>query len=509
MKANPAGGAASLPAANPPGEGFFTPLRFEADVHDCEVEGEIPAALRGNFYRSCLDRRYPAIYADDTPYNADGAVDLFRFANGHVDFRTRYIRTARYQAEAEARRALFGKYRNRGTSDPQVRGLSHNTGNTTPMVHHGLLFSMKEDSPPMALNPQTLETLGEWDFHGQMRAKTFTAHPKIDPATGEMIAFAYEAGGDATDDLAVFIFDAQGKLKREWWFKAPVVSMMHDMAITDRHIILPTTGVTTSRERLAAGQIHWTYDRSLPAHVAIIPRDGEVKDIRWFRGTADQNMLAHTTNAWSEGDRVILEAPVASNNFHPYFPNTDGSAFDVAGVSPTMRRWTFDLSSKDEGWREEILFDGLRGTSLVRIDDRYMGQRFRYSYMLMVDPSLPFDRERGGNLSVRVANAIWRFDHATGRHDRLSAGNTHGLSEAQFVPARPDAPEGEGYLLTVANDFSAMRSELVIADAMRLEQGPVARVKLPFRLHTQVHGWWEPAGTPATTPAGTQPPSSG
>ena len=78
------------------------------------------------------------------------------------------------------------------------------------------------------------------------------------------------------------------------------------------------------------------------------------------------------------------------------------------------------------------------------------------------------------------------------------------------MPARPDAPEGEGYLLNVANDFSAMRSELVIADAMRLEQGPVARVKLPFRLHTQVHGWWEPApATPATAAGGGNPPPGG
>jgi carotenoid cleavage dioxygenase len=480
---------------DPTATGFFAPLRFEADLHDCEVEGEIPGGLRGSFYRSCLDRRYPPRFADDTPYNADGAVDLFRFADGHVDFRTRYIRTPRYEAEAAARRALFGRYRNRQTSDPAVRSLSLNTGNTTPMIHHGLLFSMKEDSPPMTLDPVTLATLGEYDFHGQMRAKTFTAHPKIDPRTGEMIAFAYEARGDATEDLAVFVFDRHGKLTREWWFKAPLVSMMHDMAITDRHIILPTTGVTTSRERLDAGQIHWTYDRNLPCHVAIIPRDGEVKDIRWFHGTPAQNMLAHTTNARSEGDRVILDAPVASNNFHPYFPNADGAPFDVGGVSPTIRRWTFDLSSRHDGWQEEILFDGQRGTSLVRIDDRYIGQPFRYSYMLMVDPSLPFDRERGGNLSVRVANAIWRFDHHTGRHDRLSAGNTHGLAEAQFVPARRDAPEGEGWLLTVANDFAAMRSELVIADAMRLADGPIARVKLPFRLHTQVHGWWEPEGS--------------
>jgi carotenoid cleavage dioxygenase-like enzyme len=166
----------------------------------------------------------------------------------------------------------------------------------------------------------------------------------------------------------------------------------------------------------------------------------------------------------------------------------------VAGVSPTIRRWTFDLASKDEGWREEILFDGQRGTSMVRIDDRYLTRPFRYSYMLMVDPSLPFDRARGGNLSVRVANAIWRFDHHTNAIDRLSAGSTHGLSEPQFVPARADAPEGEGWILTVANDFAEMRSELVIADAMRLGEGPIARVKMPFRLHTQVHGWWEPLG---------------
>jgi carotenoid cleavage dioxygenase len=35
-----------------------------------------------------------------------------------------------------------------------------------------------------------------------------------------------------------------------------------------------------------------------------------------------------------------------------------------------------------------------------------------------------------------------------------------------------------------------MKSQLVIADASQLEAGPIARVKLPFRLHMQVHGCW-------------------
>ena len=107
-------------SGDPTATGFFAPLRFEADVHDCEVQGEIPPQVNGTFYRSCLDRQYPPRFPDDTPYNADGAVDMFRIADGHVDFRTRYVRTPRYEVEHAARRALFGKYRNRYTDEPQV-----------------------------------------------------------------------------------------------------------------------------------------------------------------------------------------------------------------------------------------------------------------------------------------------------------------------------------------------------------------------------------------------------
>ena len=109
--------------------GFHAPLRFEADIHDCETEGRIPDDLDGSFYRTCIDRRYPQRAPNDIPYNADGMVDLFRFRGGHVDFRTRYLRTPRYVAERAARRALFGVYRNRYTDDPSVAGVSANTGN--------------------------------------------------------------------------------------------------------------------------------------------------------------------------------------------------------------------------------------------------------------------------------------------------------------------------------------------------------------------------------------------
>jgi carotenoid cleavage dioxygenase len=251
--------------------------------------------------------------------------------------------------------------------------------------------------------------------------------------------------------------------------------------------------MTTSLERLKQGHLHWAYDRHLPAYVAIIPRDGDVNDIRWFKGTPQQAMLVHTTNARTEGNKVILDAPVAGSNFHSYFPNLDGSPYDMAGRLPTIRRWTFDLDSNSDAWQEEVLFGGMQATSFVRVDDRYLTRPFRYSYMMMTDPSMPFDERRGGTLAARGSNAWVRFDHATGETTAFFAGDVHGVSEPQFIPRATDSPEGDGYLIGAVNNFEEKRSEIVIADAQRLGEGPIARIKLPFRLHTQVHGWWASA----------------
>ena len=327
---------------------------------------------------------------NDIGYNSDGAVDMFRIRGGHCDFRSRYVRTPRYVIERRERRALFGAYRNKYSSDPLVREVSMNTANTTPIVHAGKLFSLKESSPPMLMDPHTLETFEEHDFGGAMEAESFTAHPKIDPATGEMLAFSYEARGELSDDLAIHFFAADGALDRTVWVKAPAVTMMHDWAITDKHVVLPTTGMVTSLERLHAGLNHWAYDPAQPCHVGIMPRDGEAKDMRWFKGPPDRAMLIHTTNARTVGNKVILDAPVARGNFNPQFPNLDGGSFDHEARKNTVRRWTFDLDSTSDGWDEEIIFPGICPTSFTRMDDRFLTRDFRWSFNLLsdVDPAM-------------------------------------------------------------------------------------------------------------------------
>ena len=478
-------------SGDPTAIGFFAPTRFESDVFDCEVDGEIPKDLHGTFYRVGMEWMYPPRFKDDaTFFNGDGFVGMFRFANGSVDYKGRYVRTPRYLANAKARKQLFGRYRNRYTCDPSVRDLNITVANTSMYTHAGKLWALKEDSRPFEMDPHTLETKGEWDFDGKFASKTFSAHPKTDPVTGELVCYGFEATGDASDDVFVYFVDNSGRVTREIRFKTPVVSMMHDIALTQKHIVFNTCGLFTSMDLLRAGKVHWAWDPKLPTYVGIMPRDGDAKDIRWFKGP--QSAAIHFMNGNTNGNKVIVETPSSDGNSFSFFPSIDGSPFDREKARTVIRRWTFDLGSKQDGWQEEILFPQTPGL-LPRIDERFLSLPYRYGYMGYNDTSKPFDEKRAGNLRGRVSNSYARFDLHTRTVDSYFTGNVHSLAEPQFVPRKKDSPEGDGYIIGVASNYAEMRSELVIVDAQKMSDGDIARVKLPYRLGPQGHGWWASA----------------
>lgn len=471
--------------------GFFAPMRFEADITDCEVIGKIPADLNGAFVRVGGEFLYPPKFPDDAALNSDGYVSSFRFKNGAVSFHGKWVKTHRYQQVVAAQRQLYGYYRNPFTDDDSVKDPKRpnlrTVSNTSPIAHAGKLFTLKEDGLPHQINPNTLDTLGPYDFNGQWKSETFTAHPKIDPVTGEMIAFGYEATGLATDDIFIGTFDKTGKLKREVRIKQPYVSIIHDMAVTQKHILLPFGGYVTSMDRLKANKVHWGWDQTKPSMIGVLPRDGEAKDVRWFKGP--ERCMMHTFNAYTEGNKVILYAPFWDSNFFPFFPPVDGSPWNRDKAKAFVRKITLDLNSKSDTWKEEILWP-FPIVDLGRVDTRFMTLNNRYGFTGYTDATKPFDAKRAGNLAGRVTNCYGRFDFSNGKLDTYFAGDTHSLQECCFVPRNKNAGEGDGYLIGVASNYAEMRSELVIADATRLAEGDVARVILPFRCSSQVHGLW-------------------
>ena len=106
-------------------------------------------------------------------------------------------------------------------------GMNRNIANTNVLIHHGVLLALREDSPPVALDPVTLETIGNWDFHGTLPGRTCSAHCKIDHVTGNLVGFGYDAKGDFSLDTVYFEVSPQGRVVHETWFKLPYYEMQH------------------------------------------------------------------------------------------------------------------------------------------------------------------------------------------------------------------------------------------------------------------------------------------
>ena len=159
-----------------------------------------------------------------------------------------------------------------------------------------------------------------------------------------------------------------------------------------------------------------------------------------------------------------------------------------------IRRWTFDMASRNKDTFDEELISTANGV-LARMDDRYLGLDYRYCYVGNRDPSLPYDTAKGGNNGGRVTNQYLRVDvrNPNAEPGKYFVGQVQSLQESCFVPRKGSKGEGDGYLMGIANNYESMSSDLVIVDAQRMEEGAIATVKLPFRLRSGTHANWYPA----------------
>jgi len=467
--------------------GYFAPSRVEADIADLEViAGAIPAELDGIFHRAAPDPHFPPKGEDDIWFNGDGMVTAFRFRDGRVDLRQRWVQTDKFRMESAAGRALFGAYRNPLTDDPDVKGQYRGTANTNAIVHAGTLLALKEDSPPVAMDPWTLETVGNWDFYGTMHSPTFTAHPKIDTRTGEMLAFGYAAKGLLTRDMVYYVIGSDGKVAHEVWFELPYYCMMHDFGITEDYVVFHVVPITSSWERLEQGKPHFGFDTGLDIYLGVLPRRGTVEDLRWFRGP--NQFASHVMNAFNEGTAIHFDTPAARGNMFPFFPDIHGAPFDPVAAQARLTRWTVDLAANDDGIHARVLSD-LVG-EFPRIDDRFAGRPYRHGYLLAQDRDRPFEAGDAKSATGLIMNILAHINLETGEKDLWWVGARSSLQEPCFIPRPGSTEEADGWLVVIENLLVDMRSNLLLFDARNLAAGPVAVIAVPFRLRPALHGNW-------------------
>ncbi len=464
----------------PPTERGPQLFRVEQDIRFCEVEGRIPADLKGAFYRTGPDAQFP-MRPGNIPFDGEGHVSQFRFDNGNVHFKSRFVRNERYVEQEKAGKILFPMYRNPYLDDPSVKGKSRGTHNTHIIHHNGMLLALKEDSPPAAMDLNTLETIDPvYRFKGQLDSATFTAHPKLDSKTGNLVAFGYEAKGHGTTDVNVFEYTPDGKKVWDAWVKVPYVGMLHDFAVTENYIVLYVIPMMMDQAQMEKGGIHWSWWPGEPTYFGYFRRGGDGKDIRFIKGP--ERSATHVMGAFDDGKQVVVDVEMSQSNPFPFMPYHDGSRWDPVKGASYITRLSADLTQKTpKDYRIETLYPDLTG-ALPRQDDRYNTAHYRYGW-------LSCNYTEGGQRGQGVA----RFDVQNKSYRLWKAPPGLNLSEICFAPRSANAPEGSGYVMAVGTwAQEGNRADLVILDAERVEAGPVATVRMPTRIVGQVHGWFVP-----------------
>jgi carotenoid cleavage dioxygenase-like enzyme len=485
--------------------GWGRPMRVESDVSSLPLlQGSLPQGLVGTMYKVGPDRQFPPMHGDDVFIDGEGMTHMFRFSDGAVSYRSRWVRNARFLAQEKAGRSLFGEYRNPFMKDPEARDVSGGTANTNAIYTDGKILILKEDDLPYALDPDTLATLGRYDYGGKVKAERLSAHPKVDPVSSTILTYGNQAKGDGTLDMAYYEFDLEGNVLDEIWFDAPFAGQVHDFVFTENHVVFAFFPLITDLEAVKRTGLFYQWRPQHGMKIAVLKRRGTAEDIRWFDGPPVS--FGHTVNAWEEGSVIHFDLLLSEGNWIAFH-------FPEEGAKPSMpdpqhlRRITIDLARNADNYD----IDPAKGTvcELARIDDRYLGHRYTYMWMLIgrrpegtgaqPEGGMAAEAQGGGpDGFIDIFNGdadIGRVNVHTGEIDRYSFGPRTNVHEPLFAPRTPDSPEGDGWLLVIVNRLDENRSELAVFDALDLSAGPVALFDIGVRVRSTFHGNWIPEET--------------
>jgi carotenoid cleavage dioxygenase-like enzyme len=439
----------------------------------------LPSDLDGVYLRNTENQIHQPL-GRYHPFDGDGMIHQIDFRRGTVSYRNRFVRTRCLAAEQEACSSLWG-----GLMDPPgtslrpgfgAHGSLKDSSSTDVTVHAGIAIStFYQCGEAYCMDPQSLEPLGVASW-GPLDG--VSAHPKVDPNTGELMFFNYSKHAPY---MHYGVVDRNHKLVAYVPIALPGPRLPHDMAVTRQYSILNDLPAFWDAELLKSN-VHAVRMHALPARFGIIPRHGRAEELRWFEG--EPTYVLHFLNAYELGHEIVMDGyfqenptPRPSKQVPSEYAHMM-SYLDEYSFKSRLHRWRFDLRTGRT--REEPLDD--RILEFGMINQRHTGVPNRYVYSSVAKPGW------------FLMTGFVKHDLLTGKSWQIELGPNRYASEAPFAPRIDARDEDDGYLVSFVTDENTGTSECILIDAKRFADGPVCRIALPHKICSGTHAHW--AGRP-------------
>lgn len=436
-------------------QGHYRPVTQEITRTGLRVRGAIPGALSGRYFRNTHNP--PPGLVKGFWFGGQGMIHGVRIEKGRAEwYRNRYVQTP----------ALKGAplFRKDGSMD-----LTASAAATSVYAHAGRILALQEVNLPYEITPE-LDTVGVYDFGGALKTM-MTAHPKIDPQTGEMI---FLSNSPAAPYLTYHVADATGRLAHSEVIDGPGPSVMHDFAITRNYVIWFDPSVTLD---LKSGlPFPYTWNDRYQARIGVMPRDRKKGPVQWI--DVPSYYFFHLANAYERQDgKIVVEGTSydrAAWDHSAKWINSLADHGDWTVAGSRLTRWTLD-TPKRKATMDHI--DEL-SPEFPTINYTKLGSHHRYSYAEI----FPHGALKN--------HALAKYDGEAGKRELREFKSGQMPGEPYFVADPQGKSEDDGWLFTYVSDLGTGRSELWILDAQAIRSQPVAVVELPAWVPQGVHGSW-------------------
>jgi carotenoid cleavage dioxygenase len=472
----------------------FRPTHTEVKDLKLEIEGQLPNDLEGVYLRNGTNIQFATTRSRHHMFNGAGMLHQVQIKDGQAWYANTYVRTPRYQIEDKAGEEVYMQFsdlagggkagmaklvtellKKRRGIVPALTNLDSGSSTTAIQHHHNKLYCLQETSYPFALNCQQrngllqLDGTGEFDTFGGKLESPFTAHPKVDPATGDFYTFSidFQAGKIHHARLV------QGQLENYTSVhqQKPSMAFLHDYFLTENHLVFPDLSLRFDpKNMMGPEQSPMVFDPDYKLRWGVLPRNCQPGDqVQWFE-TDQPGHIWHMINGWEqtseEGHQeLVLHAPV----FRDYPSNIP--IHNPEESHALLTRWRLNLATGKVSEDKQLL-DHFYERPSFNLD--YIGKPSRYAYML--------DEEKEGIMGKGVLKYDVIDEQEVAYFDY---GEYYG-GEALFIPRRDSKAEDDGYLVDLL--MSDERACLLVLDAATMSE--MARLHIPHRVPFGVHACW-------------------